>query len=362
MTGTSANAPNAVPPGGFNRPRDQALIEDIAQAVIAIVRDNQHLAVPIAFLVAFGESLCFLSVLWPGTAILAGIAGLFAASGISASVVLPMTIAAALGGTLGYAISYWIGYYFKGSIERVWPFKNNPDLVRKGEYFFHRYGAWSVFLGHFFGPIRAVIPVVAGMFAMRQIPFQIANFASAVLWAGGVVGSAFYVVAYIDQIFEFMRTHEMLVAATLFLIAVVLAIPRSIVFWPALAVFVAIGFAHLYAGGAFLPIWLAATGGAIVGDLAAFAIGTRQRDDLLNLRFLHGQVQAVDSARERVAADGALAILPSKAGSIARSVVPMLAGALKVDRVKFALASIFSSAIWAGVLLSPFPIAQVLGL
>lgn len=338
------------------------MIEDLAQTVIAIVREKQHLAVPIAFLVAFGESLCFLSVLWPGTAILAGIAGLFAASGISASVVLPMTISAALGGTLGYAISYWIGYYFKDSIGSIWPFKNNPDLVRKGEYFFNKYGAWSVFLGHFFGPIRAVIPVVAGMFKMKQIPFQIANFASAILWAGGVVASAFYVVAYIDQIFDFLRTHEMLVAAALFVIAALLAVPRSIIFWPGLALFIGLGFTHLYAGGAFLPIWLAATGGAIVGDLAVFALGMRQREDLLNLRFLHGQVQAVDAARERVAADGALAILPSKAGSISRSVVPMLAGALNVHRGKFALASIFSSAVWAAVLLSPFKIAQFLGL
>ena len=36
-------------------------------------------------------------------------------------------------------------------------------------------GAWGVFVGHFFGPVRAVIPVVAGMFAMRQLPFQVAT-------------------------------------------------------------------------------------------------------------------------------------------------------------------------------------------
>jgi len=51
---------------------------------------------------------------------------------------------------------------------------------------------FGVFLGHFFGPIRAVIPVIAGMAAMRQIPFQIANISSAFLWAGGVIVPSFF--------------------------------------------------------------------------------------------------------------------------------------------------------------------------
>ena len=332
------------------------MLEDFAQTIIAFVRENQNLALPVAFLVAFGESFCFLSILWPGTAILVGIAGLIAASGISASVVMPMVIAAALGGTLGYAVSYWIGYYFKDSIDRIWPFRNNPALIRNGEYFFQKYGTWSVFLGHFFGPVRAVIPVVAGMFAMKQIPFQIANVASAVLWAAGVIVSAFYAVAYIDEILEFLRTNEMLVAAALFALAAALAVPNSVIFWPTLALFVALGFVQLYVGGSFFTLWLAGAGGAIVGDLAAYALGEKRREDLLSLRFLHGQIEAVEAARKRVEDEGALAILPSKAASIARSLVPMLAGALRVNHLKFALASVFSSLLWAAVLLAPYAI------
>lgn len=338
------------------------MFEELTQWIVAFVRDNQSLAIPVAFLVAFGESFCFFSVFWPGTAILAGVAGLFAASGIGASVVLPMVIAAALGGTLGYAASYWIGYYFKDSIENVWPFRNNPALIQKGELFFQKYGGWSVFLGHFFGPIRAVIPVVAGMFAMRQIPFQIANVASAVLWAGWVIASAFYFVTYIDEIFHLLREHEMLVAAALFLLAVALAIPHSLVFWPTLALFVGLGFLHLYAGGSFLPLWLASAGGAIVGDIAAYSIGENKREDLLSLRFLRGNTEAVANARKEVETQGALAILPSKAGSITRSVVPMMAGALSLNRAKFSLASVFSSLVWAGVLLAPRSVAALFGL
>ena len=55
----------------------QALVETI----VSFVRDHESWAIPIVFLVAFGESFCFFSVVWPGTAILVGITALIAASG-----------------------------------------------------------------------------------------------------------------------------------------------------------------------------------------------------------------------------------------------------------------------------------------
>jgi membrane protein DedA with SNARE-associated domain len=55
-------------------------------------------------------------------------------------------------------------------------------MVERGEQFFLRWGLWSVFIGRFFGPVRAVIPLIAGTFAMPALPFQIANVTSAVLW------------------------------------------------------------------------------------------------------------------------------------------------------------------------------------
>jgi len=337
-------------------------VQQVVETIIAFVQENERLAIPIAFLVAFGESFCFFSVLWPGTAILVGIAALLAASGISQAIVIPAVVAAAAGGTLGYALSYWIGYYFKDSIEKVWPFRKNPELIQKGELFFQKYGAFSVFFGHFFGPVRAVIPVVAGMFAMRQIPFQIANVLSAFIWAAGVIAPAFFLVTFKDEVFAFLLNNEVLIAAVLFLLAAALAIPYSMLFWPTLALFVGVGFLQLYAGGSFLPLWLAGAGGAIVGDIAAYSIGENKREDLLSLRFLRGNAAVVSNARKVVETQGALAILPSKAGSIARSVVPMIAGALALNRATFSLASIFSSLVWAAVLLAPRAIAALIGI
>ena len=59
----------------------------------------------------------------------------------------------------------------------------HPEMVANGERFFHRFGPWAVFIGRFFGPARAVIPLVAGIFAMPAILFMAANVASAFVWA-----------------------------------------------------------------------------------------------------------------------------------------------------------------------------------
>jgi membrane protein DedA with SNARE-associated domain len=158
-------------------------------AVIAFVQANQSWAAPVAFLLAFGESLAFISLFLPSTVILVAIGGLLGASGIDMWTVV---IAAWIGGVLGYAVSYWIGFYFKDQIKSVWPFRDYPEMMQRGETFFEKYGIFGVFLGHFFGPIRAVIPVIAGMASMPQLQFQIANVTSAFLWAAGVIAPSFY--------------------------------------------------------------------------------------------------------------------------------------------------------------------------
>lgn len=44
-----------------------------------------------------------------------------------------------------------------------------------------------MFIGRFFGPLRSIMPLVAGICGMRQLPFQLANVTSAGLWATGVL-------------------------------------------------------------------------------------------------------------------------------------------------------------------------------
>ena len=62
--------------------------------------------------------------------------------------------------------------------------------------FFARWGVLGVFLGRFLGPLRATVPLVAGMGGMPVWRFQIANVTSAVLWAAGLLVPGAFEVAW----------------------------------------------------------------------------------------------------------------------------------------------------------------------
>lgn len=155
-------------------------IASFIDATIAFARDNSAWAAPVVFVAAFAESFAFVSLLVPGWAILIGIGALIGASGID---FWPVWASAAAGAACGDWISFWAGSHFKEAATQVWPLSRHPAMVERGRAFFTRFGVWSIVIGRFFGPLRAVVPLIAGIFGMRQIPFQIANVGSAMLWA-----------------------------------------------------------------------------------------------------------------------------------------------------------------------------------
>jgi membrane protein DedA with SNARE-associated domain len=158
--------------------------EEVVNNVIAFVRDNQAWAAPVVFLLAFGESLAFLSLMVPGWLALVGIGALLGVSGIS---FWPVWVAGAMGAALGDWISYWIGFRFKDDVRRMWPLSRYPDLLPSAERFVSAWGIPSIFIGRFFGPLRAFVPLAAGIFEMPYWRFQFANFTSAFVWAAVVL-------------------------------------------------------------------------------------------------------------------------------------------------------------------------------
>lgn len=159
-------------------------IEAISGAVVELARASPTAALAIAFGLALGESLAIVSLFVPATFILVAFAGVLGAGGVS---FWAAWLAASVGAALGYALSYWIGFHFKDEVPLLYPFKQNPHLLVRGREFTKRYGTLAVFAGHFFGPARASVPVVAGMLAMRQVPFQLANLPASFLWAALVL-------------------------------------------------------------------------------------------------------------------------------------------------------------------------------
>ncbi|MBI3704742.1 MAG: DedA family protein [Rhizobiales bacterium] len=148
--------------------------------IIAFVRENAAWAPPIVFALAFGESLAFISLLIPAWGALVAIGALIGSSGID---FWPIWIAASLGAAMGDWLSYWIGLKLEYSVQHIWPLSRHPNLIPRGEAFMKKWGVPGIFIGRFFGPLRASVPLIAGIFEMPFWRFQFANFTSAFVWA-----------------------------------------------------------------------------------------------------------------------------------------------------------------------------------
>jgi len=156
-------------------------LEAYGQQIIDFVREHKAWAAPVVFALAFGESLAFISLLIPAWAALVGIGVLIGSSGLN---FWPIWVAGAIGAALGDWLSYWVGGKLGPPVAHVWPLSRHPDLIPKGERFMTKWGVLGIFIGRFFGPLRASVPLVAGIFKMPYWRFQFANFTSAFVWAG----------------------------------------------------------------------------------------------------------------------------------------------------------------------------------
>lgn len=157
-----------------------AWVAEWGRAILGFVQVHQAWGGPVCFLLAFGESLAIVSFFLPATLVLVGLGALAGQAGLP---LLPLLVGAALGAALGDWVSFWVGRQFDERITGLWPLSSHPDLLVRARAFVERWGAPGVFLGRFLGPLRATVPLVAGLCAMRSLPFQIANCSSAVVWA-----------------------------------------------------------------------------------------------------------------------------------------------------------------------------------
>jgi membrane protein DedA with SNARE-associated domain len=159
-------------------------MDHFAAQLIAFIKANPDWTMTVIGITAFGESFAFLSLLFPGTAILIASGGPISAGAIP---LFSTAVAAIIGAVLGDAISFWLGQKFGPLMPGIWPFRHNPEMLRHGTEFFQRYGGASAFIGRFFGPLRAVTPVAAGMMRMPAPLFYVANILSALVWAPALI-------------------------------------------------------------------------------------------------------------------------------------------------------------------------------
>ena len=148
--------------------------------VKATATTHPYWVFPIAFVIACSESFVGLSFIVPGTILLVALGGVIGATHIS---LFPAWLGAVLGSILGDWISWWIGLRYHRQIVHSWVFRRFEVQIEKALHLFHKWGTWAIVIGRFMGPMRATVPLVAGMSELEFWPFMIANTLSALVWA-----------------------------------------------------------------------------------------------------------------------------------------------------------------------------------
>jgi len=150
------------------------------QELIAWLNAHPGWGFSIVFLVAFFESLVLIGILLPGIVILFGVGTLI---GLGMLELIPIWVAASAGAFLGDSLSYLLGHRFRGHLLDIWPFSRYPTLMERGTRFFHAHGSKSVVAGRFIGPLRPIIPSVAGMMGMKPSRFLAVDIPACITWA-----------------------------------------------------------------------------------------------------------------------------------------------------------------------------------
>lgn len=152
--------------------------------LLLLIPDGPLFAATIGLL-AFIEGIVGLGLIVPG-AILTVFGGflVYHGKGDLATVLA----ATSLGAVAGDILSYLLGARF-GS--RLWGrglLRKHVDLLLKAQVYFYNHGGKSVFFGRFIGPLRGLVPFIAGAAHMRPLPFLGWAVVSGTLWGIGYPG------------------------------------------------------------------------------------------------------------------------------------------------------------------------------
>lgn len=135
------------------------------------------------------ESLVLIGAFIPATALMVMAGGLIAAGVLDPLQVIFWCVA---GAVVGDAVSYELGRRLGPKTLRHAAFREHRRKIARTRLFTRRYGAASIFIGRFFGPLRAFVPLVTGLLGMRRRTFQLANTASAVVWVLVILAPGYF--------------------------------------------------------------------------------------------------------------------------------------------------------------------------
>jgi membrane protein DedA with SNARE-associated domain len=155
------------------------------------------------------------------------------------------------------------------------------------------------------------------------------------------------VASYLDQLIAFVSAHAWLAYLTLFLAALLEAVPVVGSVIPGSTIILALS--ALVPGGELKLEWvmLAAVAGALLGDGSAFWIGHRTQREILNAWPLSNYPRLIAQSEAFFNRWGALAVFFARFVPPIRAFVPITAGALGMPPLRFFAVNVPAVLLWA---------------
>lgn len=179
----------------------------------------------IAALLAFAEAAILIGMVLPGeTALL--VAGYFCHEGVlRLSIMIPLAILAAIAGdSVGFEFGRKFGPAFRHSRVGGWV---GEHRWRSVDAFLHKHGGKAVLLGRLTAVLRALLPSMAGMSAMRYRTFLLWNAVGGIIWGSGCILLGWAFASALHRIEQYLTWAPLAALALLVLGAVVLHRRRS---------------------------------------------------------------------------------------------------------------------------------------
>lgn len=144
------------------------------------IHANPGLSIAILGFTTCVEGLFLIGLVIPGSALMIAAGAIAVAGEIP---LVPVLLAAAIGAWLGDLLSFWIGYRYRDQLDSISCRLHLPGAIDRGQRFFSHHGGKSIILGRFIGPLRPLVPAIAGAARMRFWQFLVIDLIAALLWA-----------------------------------------------------------------------------------------------------------------------------------------------------------------------------------
>ena len=159
-------------------------MDSLFSSIVDFISRNAMWAGLILGSVTFVESLLLIGAFVPATGLLVIAGGMVAAGILDPWNVI---VGCVVGAVLGDAVSYWVGRKMGSRVLHHRLLASHRRKVAWTRLYCRRYGIAAIFIGRFFGPLRAFVPVMVGVLSMRHLKFQFANVTSAIVWVLAMV-------------------------------------------------------------------------------------------------------------------------------------------------------------------------------